>query len=98
MTDDKLQIVRNIQNGSNYDYLLLALNNDRQQFLTRFKKANPAFYLKNEALFTFDSNAQIARVIIKAWKMRAILMPKFSFVPMQNEWLEVIERVKLISQ
>jgi hypothetical protein len=98
MTEDKLQIVRNIQRGSNYDYLLLALNNDRKQFLGKLKKANPAFYLKNEAMFTFDTNEQIARAVIKGWKAKMILMPKFSFVPQQNEWLEVIDRVKLISK
>jgi len=97
MESDKLALVRKIQQGDNVAYIELLLNNDKEQFLNQFKLANPAFYMRNEAMIDFDTNRQAAKFIVKAWKSRQALIPKFSFVPMQNEWFEVIQRIKLIN-
>lgn len=96
MTGENLKTLHSILNGSNEAYIELLLNNDKEQFLEIIKKANYDYFLKNEAIFSFSENKAIAEQVVRDWKLKKIILPKIKFIPANNSYFEVIERLKLI--
>jgi len=97
MNYKKLKLLRQIQQGSDVAYLKLLLLNDKTQILQDIENSSPIYFAKKEADFYFNSAEQIAEEIVSDVKNGLVTFPKFKFIPKDNEYLEVIQRVNMLT-